>query len=106
MKFLAITQTKDSYYALPPETRMQTMLAGDAYIRKYLKSGKCKEMFETADLKGSVSIWEVGSSEEAARLMMENPWHPFTDFDIQPLVEYDVAMKAATASLKKLRKKK
>ncbi len=105
MKFLAITQTKDSYYMLPPETRMQTMLAGDAYIRKYLKSGKCREIFETADLKGSVSIWEVGSSDEAARLTLENPMHAFVDFDIQPLIEYDVAVKAATAYLKKPRKK-
>lgn len=105
MKFLAIGQTKDSYYLLSQETRMQTMLAADDYIRKYLKSGKCKEIFETADLKGSVSIWEVGSSEEAARLMLENPMLAFSDIDIQPLIEYDVAMKAGMAYLKKLRKK-
>jgi hypothetical protein len=101
MKFLVISQNKDSYYMLPPERRMEIMQGAAAFIEKYRKTGKCQEIYETADLKGSVSIWEVGSSEESARLMLENPMLAFSDLDIQPLVEYDVAMKAVTAYLQK-----
>jgi hypothetical protein len=105
MKFLVITQNKDAYYMLPPEKRMEIMQGLVAWIEKYRKTGKCKEVYETADLKGSVSIWEVASSEEAARLIVENPMLAFADLDIQPLIEYDVAMKAVTAYIKKLAKK-
>jgi len=105
MKFLVISRNKDAYYMLPPERRMEIMQEVVAFIDKYRKAGKCKEIYETADLKGGVSIWEVASSEESARLMLENPMLAFQDIDIQPLVEYDVAMKAATAYVKKLAKK-
>ena len=105
MKFLVISQNKDSYYMLPPERRMEIMQGVVAWIEKYRKAGKCQEVYETADLKGSVSIWEVASSEESARLVLENPMLAFSDLDIQPIVEFDVAMKAATAYIKKLAKK-
>jgi muconolactone delta-isomerase len=105
MKFLVIGQNKDAYYMLPPERRMEIMQGAVAYIEKYRKTGKCKEIYETADLKGSVSIWEVESSEESARLMLENPLLAFSDLDIQPLVEFDVAIKAMTAYLQKSAKK-
>jgi hypothetical protein len=105
MKFLVITQNKDAYYMLPPERRMEIGQGVIAWIEKYRKAGKCKEVYETADLKGSVSIWEVASSEESARLVLENPMLAFEDLDIQPLIEFDVAMKAMTAYVKKLTKK-
>ncbi|GEM_PF-1072461 len=105
MKFLVISQNKDAYYMLPPERRMEIMQASVAFIERYRKAGKCKEIYDTADLKGSVSIWEVASSEESARLMVGNPMLAFQDIDIQPLIEMDVAMKAVTAYLQKLAKK-
>jgi len=105
MKFLVLARNKDSYYMLPPERRIEIMQAVIAYMEKYRKAGKCKEVYEAADLKGGVSIWEVESSAEAARLMLENPLLAFTDLDIHPLIEFDVAMKAVTAYVKQLAKK-
>jgi len=106
MKFLVTSQTRDSYYTLPTKKRMEFTLAGDAYIRKYLKSGRCKEAFSTCDLKGSVSIWELGSSEEAALIMLENPIQAYVDMDIQPIMEHDVLVKTLMAYKKKEAKSK
>jgi hypothetical protein len=105
MKFLVTARNKDSYYALAPEKRLQMMVGSYAYIEKHRKSGKCKEVLHTADLKGSVSIWEVASSEEAARLMIDNPMLAFQDIESQPVIESDVVKKVLTAYVKKLAKK-
>jgi len=105
MKFLAITQNKDIYYMLPPETRVKVMDGGFAFVDKYRKTGKCKDIYFTADLKGGVSIWEVESGEEAARLMLENPQLPFIDIDIQPIVEWDAGMKVLAEYREKLAEK-
>jgi len=105
MKFLAITRTKDTYYMLPLETRMDVMKGALAYVEKCRKAGKCKEFYFTADLKGGTSIWEVESSEEAARLMLKNPDHAFMDIDIQPVVEWDAGVKALTEYRKRFVKR-
>ncbi len=105
MKFLVTARNKDSYYALAPEKRLEIMMGAYAYIEKHRKSGKCKEVLHTADLKGSASIWEVASSEEAARLMIDNPMLAFQDIESQPVIESDVVKKVLTAYVKKLAKK-
>ncbi len=69
MKFLVTAQNKDNYYALAPEKRLQMMMGAYAYIEKYRKAGKLKEVFNTPGLKGSVGIWEVGSSEEVETMV-------------------------------------
>ena len=106
MKFLVTTRNKDSYYALAPEKRLQLMAEAYAYMDKHLKAGKCREMFVTADLKGNVSIWDVVSSEEATRFVIENPLCAFPDIETQPLIESDVAKKAITDYVNKLVKSK
>ena len=105
MKFLVTTRNKDSYYALAPEKRLQLMAEAYAYMDKHLKAGKCREMFQTSDLKGSVSIWDIASSEEVARFLVENPLFAFLDIQSQPLIESDVAKKVVTDYVKKLAKK-
>jgi len=96
MKFLVTSQTKDNYYMLSQKKRMELTLAGDIYIRKYLKSGQCKEAFSTADLEGSVSIWDLKSSEEAALIMLENPILNYLTTEIEPIMEHDVLVKTLT----------
>ena len=105
MKFLCITHNKDSLYALPPETRVQIRTGAWAFIDKYLKAGKCKEIYFLGDTKGSVSIWEIESSEETARINLENPMLPFYDSEIIPIVEWDVGKKLITEAFEKAAKK-
>jgi muconolactone delta-isomerase len=94
MKCLFTSHTKDSYYALPQETRMQLMEGSMAFVDRYRKEGKCKEIYFTPDMKGSVSVWEMESDVEVAHLMLEFPQLPYTDFEITPILEWDAGLKA------------
>jgi muconolactone delta-isomerase len=95
MKYLAISEMKDSFFLLPMDKQDQIKESSIAFVDKYRASGKCRHVYYTSDLKGTVSIWEVDSSEEAARLMTENPQVPFADVSVQPLIEYEVGKRAS-----------
>lgn len=105
MKFLVIMRNKDSYYTFPPEKQMEIATGAIAVVDKYLKAGKLKDIYYHIDLMGSVSIWEVESSEEAARINLENPMLHFADIERIPLVEYDVGKKLRMEALEKAAKK-
>jgi len=94
MKFLAMTRIRDSFYLLPLERQRQLREDGIAYVERHRTSGKCRHIYYTADLKGTVSVWEVQTSDEAARLMAENPQLPFTDIVTQPMIEFEAGLKA------------
>ena len=101
MKYLAICRNKDLFYALPPETRAEIRTASIAFVDECLKSGKCEDAYYLGDMKGSVTIWELGSSEEAARVSLESPMAPFQDIELIPIIEYDVGKKAVVEVLGK-----
>ena len=92
---LSISRTKDSYFMLPPETQMQLMEGSWAFIDKYRKAGKCKEIYNVPLLKMSVSIWEVESPEETDRIILENPFYPFMDIEVYTLSNWDAYTKAS-----------
>jgi hypothetical protein len=92
MKFIVTTRTRDSYYSLPREKKRELLAKNAEWIDRHRKAGKL-ELYLTTDLRGAVNIWDVESSEEAARLTLEYPLAPFTDFDPQPVVEWEVALK-------------
>jgi muconolactone delta-isomerase len=94
MKYLTISHMRDSYFILPLEKQQQLREAGIAFIEKHRASGKCRHIYYTADLKGAVSIWDIQTSDEAARLMAENPQLPFTDVEIEPLIEFEAGLRA------------
>ncbi len=101
MKFVVNSRQKDALLMLPPEKRMEIIEGTNLFIEKQRNAGKCKVIYEHSDLKGAVSIWEVASDEEVARLILENPIAPFSDLDINPVIDYDVAMKAIKGSLRR-----
>ena len=90
MKFMVTATFKDSFYALPPDRQAALRTANIAWIQKYVQSGKCQVVYNFADMKGGVSIWEIASSEEGARLTVEYPMFPFVEQEYIPLVEFDV----------------
>ena len=93
MKQLLITRMKDSLYMVPPEKRMEVMLGSGAFVDKYRKEGKCKEIYVVPGLKMSVTIWEVESAEELDRLFLEWPAFPFADVEVYALADFDTYMK-------------
>ena len=94
MKFLGITSMSDSYATLPPDVAMRVMEGGAAFIDKYRKAGKCKEIYNVPGLKMGVSIWEVESAEEMTRLFLENPSYPFMDVETYILSDWDTMTRA------------
>ena len=93
MKFLVMIKRKDEYLRLPVERQIEIMQGMVAYIDKYRNKGKCKVIYFTGDLQGSVSIWEADSDEESIRIIAENPIARFSDLDIRPLIEWDLGVK-------------
>ena len=105
MKYLVIGRNKDSYYALTQETRLKIRTATNAFVEKYRKAGKMEDGYFLGDMKGGVSIWELGSSEEAARIDIESPMSPFQDIEIIPIIEWDIGSKVITEAFEKAVKK-
>jgi len=101
MKFVVNSRRKDVFLMLPEEKRMEIMEGMIAFIEKYRKAGKCKEIYYDGDLKGAVSIWEAESDEESTQLILENPLAPFSDLDIRPVIEWDVGVKAMREAFRK-----
>ena len=93
MKFVVISKRKDAYMMLPVEKQIEIMQGMVAYIDKYRNTGKCKVIYFTGDLQGSVSIWEAESDEDSIRIIAENPIARFSDLDIRPLIEWDLGVK-------------
>lgn len=104
MKFLNTFKYRDSYFALPPEKQAALSAANAAFVEKYVKSGKCTEIYVFGNMKGAISIWEVASAEEGARLSIESPLFAFSDTEVIPLVEWDAANKARQQMLESAQK--
>jgi muconolactone delta-isomerase len=94
MKCLYTTQNKESYYALPQETRMQIMEQSLAFVDRYHREGKCRKIYWMPDMKGSVSIWKIESDAEAAQLMLEFPSLPYVDIEVTPILDWDAGLRA------------
>lgn len=94
MKFLMISKLKDVFWTLPREERAQLMLGTAAWRDRYLKAGKCLESYTMPGWGRFVSIWEIESGEEAARLVAELPLGSFMDMESYPLADWDVYVKA------------
>jgi muconolactone delta-isomerase len=93
MKFMVIVRTKDSFYDLPPAKQKELMDATAQNTEKLTKEGKLKEMYVLGNMKGSMVIFDLNSSEDLVRIAYEFPLFPFTDAKITPLVDVDVVRK-------------
>lgn len=104
MIYVTISHFKDVYLMLTPEKKAGLYSAGVSFMDKCLKSGKCLEIYYLSDMKGLVTIWDLASSEEGARLSLENPWYPFIDNEFIPVIESDVARKVMEEMLEAAQK--
>jgi len=105
VRFLVTTHQKDTYLTIPEETRVKLFEVFAGFIDRNRKAGKCKEIYYLSDMKGSTSIWELESSEERARLVLDNPMRDIEDMEIQPVVEWDVGVGTIKEALKKSARK-
>ena len=101
MKYLVLTKRKDAFLMVPQEQRIAIWEGMVAYIEKYKKTGKCKEIYMDGDMQGSASIWETDSEEEVTKFILENPMSPFMNMEIRPVIGWDIAVKAQREYFKK-----
>jgi muconolactone delta-isomerase len=86
-------RNKDSHYALPLKERMPFFEKRVMLIEQNLHKGRCKVVYFDADLKGSFSVWDFNTNEEAAELILQMPGREYVDIDIKPVMDMDVAVK-------------
>ena len=101
MKYLVLAKRKDALLMLPQEQRIAIWEGMVAFVEKYQKAGKCKEIYMDCDIAGSASIWDTDSEEEVAKFILENPMSPFQDMDVRPVLGWDVSVKAQREYFKK-----
>ena len=101
MKYLVHSRRKDAFLMLPREKQVEIWEGMVAFIDKYRKAGKCKEIYMDGDMKGGVLIWEVESDEDITKAILENPISPFSDIDARPIIDWDTGVKATRESFKK-----
>jgi hypothetical protein len=94
MKYLVHSRRKDAFLMLPVEKRVEIWEGMVAFIDRYRKAGKCKEIYMDGDMQGAVTIWEVESDEEITKSILENPLAPFSDIDARPVIDWDIGVKA------------
>ena len=105
MRYLVISHNKDSFDSLNKERRLTIRNKMNAFMAKYRNLGKCLDAYYLGDMKGGASIWEVETSEEAVKFNLENPMLHFQDYEILPLIEWDIGNKLSTEIFKKSAKK-
>jgi hypothetical protein len=84
---------KDSYFALEPKERYPLFTKRVMFMEKNINKKKCRIAYFNADLKGMFSIWELNSNEESAQLMLDMPGREYEDMDLNPILEFDHAVK-------------
>ncbi|MFC2024639.1 muconolactone Delta-isomerase family protein [Chloroflexota bacterium] len=105
MKILVITKLKDTYVMLPTEMKIKLMEGAGAFIAKYKQAGVCKEIYSIASKQGSVSIWDIESSDKAAELLRENPLAPLQKINTYIISDFNKHMTASIDLLKKMQAK-
>jgi muconolactone delta-isomerase len=93
MKFLLTIRNRDLHYSLPEKDRVFASEKRIAFIEGNLQKGKCKGAYFDPDFKGSFSIWDFDTNEDAGQVILEIPGRDHVDIDIKPVMEFDVAVK-------------
>jgi muconolactone delta-isomerase len=84
MRFLVTTTAK---FPIPPEVAPRLMEALGAWANKYTQSGKLETVWSDAGRRGGGGILNVDSLDELDAIMTEFPIGPFSEIEIQPIVD-------------------
>ncbi len=89
MRFLVSSKTKQPP---PPEMAMGLMDAMEGWVRKHTASGKIEQVWAFAGIQGGGGILKVNSLEEVDAIMTEFPFGPFSDVEVQGLVDLETSL--------------
>ena len=90
---------------VPPEmakVALTLLKASDEYTEKLVKEGIIKEVWAYADGSGGGCIGEADSHEAGYKIMMANPYAPFLEYKIVPIIDFKLASDTAKNSIKKM----
>jgi len=90
---------------IPPQmakTALALLKASDAYTEELKKAGNIIEVWAKADGSGGGCIGEADSHEAGYKMMMGNPYTPFLEYTLTPLIAFKLASDTAKKFLKKL----
>jgi muconolactone delta-isomerase len=90
---------------VPPEmakVALALLKASDEYTGKLVKDGTIKELWAYADGTGGGCVGEGNSHEDAYKALMANPYAPFLEYSITPIIDFKLASDTAKETLKKL----
>jgi len=90
---------------IPPEmdkVALNLLKASDEYTEKLVKDGIIKELWAYSDGSGGGCIGEADSPEAGYKYMMGNPYSPFLEYQVVPLIEFKLASDVAKNTLQKM----
>lgn len=85
MLYLVKSELKGAY-PLPAEEWLELVEKGLEDIMKYKKQGKVVMHGAFVGRSAGCIIWDVDSNEELQRLVSQQPWWPFMETEIIPLI--------------------
>jgi hypothetical protein len=61
--------------------------ASDEYTEKLVKEGTNKEVWANTDGSGGGCVGEADSHEASYKFMMANPYAPFLEYEVVPIID-------------------
>jgi len=98
MLYLVKSELKGAY-PLPPEEWMELVVKGLEDIMKYKKQGKIVVHGAFVGRSAGCIIWDVDSNEELQKLVSQQPWWPFMETEIIPLISTENTLESVKQSL-------
>ncbi len=80
---------------LSPEQLLEHVIKEWETVVNFKQQGKVLESYGYVDNPGGFIIFNVKSREELDTLLTKLPMHPFTQFEISPLITAEQALKRA-----------
>ncbi len=105
MLYLVKSELKGAY-PLPPEEWLELVEKGLEDIMKYKKQGKVVVHGAFAGGQAGCIIWDVDSNEELHRLVSQQPWWPFMETEIIPLISTENTLESVKQFLESVRASK
>ena len=81
---------------------LSLLKASDEYTEKLVKEGTIKELWANADGSGGGCIGEADSHEAGYKMMMANPYAPFLEYELVPIIDFKLASDTAKNFIKKM----
>ena len=90
---------------VPPQMAKVALVllkASQEYTEKLVKEGKITELWAYADGSGGGCVGVDGSHEEIYKDMMADPYAPFLEYSLTPIIDFNLALDIAKEKLKML----